>query len=694
MEQQIKLLIIEDSIDDAILVYKALKREGYMISFQRVDSSESLEKQMTNQRWDLIITDYSMPSFDGIEAINIIKKFDAIVPIIVLSGAIGEEQAVAAMRAGANDYVLKENNLKRMTAVVKRELRESQARRVKEERLITLEKAVSQSRNVIFITDHSGFIIDANPRLEEVTGYTLEEVKDKDGTIEHLRVESNNNDSWHDMIINVGLSKKNWSGAILNRSKDGEMFWVLVSISPILDESNQVMNIVSVAEDLSKFKEKEQDLLQKAFHDPLTNLPNRRLLEEHLDHALKFVKRKNTCAALLCLDLDKFKDVNDTLGHVEGDNLLKMVSKRLQSSVREIDTVARFGGDEFNILLGEVEKEQDIVKVAENILSSLNKPFKLGLSEKIVSISIGIAIITKEGIDGKTPEVIIKNADKAMYDVKKQGRNNYKFYCERLNKGQKLFFTKEFDQALANNQFVLKFQPHFQLINNDAKKTQLDFRSVEAYLRWNYPEGNKGNLRADEFLSSACAESAIAIGKWVLNDICIKARRLSDMGIGPVEFYINISSSEFYNRKFVDTVDHIIRDMGMQPGWLVMEIDEHIVSSDIKYAQNIFDKLVNLGISISIDNFTANSIPVGKLLGLRIDTLKIDNAFLTELSKNKNYISQVVSIAHDNKLDVVGKRIETSDQKELFSKYQFDYGQGYYFGKPLDWSDVVDKMKH
>jgi len=693
MGHPLKLLIIEDSVDDAKLIYLALKREGYAISFQRVDTAEALKEQMVNQRWDLIITDHAMPSFDAIKAINIVKKFDAIVPIIVVSGAIGEEQAVAAMRAGANDYVFKENNLRRMTAVVKRELRDSIARRINAEKIITLEKAVAQSRNVIFITDHSGFIIDANPRLEEVTGYTLEEIKGNDGTIERLKVEGDSNESWHDMIIDVGLSKENWSGALLNRSKDGEVFWVLVSISPILDESNQVMNIVSVAEDLSKFKEKEQDLVRKAFHDPLTDLPNRRLLEEHIDQALKIVKRKNTCAALLFLDLDKFKDINDTFGHAEGDNLLKKVSRRLQSAVRDIDTISRIGGDEFSILLTEVGKERDIVKVAENILSSLNKPFKLGQGEKTVSTSIGIAIITKDGIDGKTPGEILKNADKAMYDVKTHGRNGYKFYCERLNKDQQSFFAKEFDEALTNNQFVLKFQPHFQLSDADAKEPQQEFSSIEAYLRWDYPEGNKGSLRAHEFLSSACAVDAIAIGEWVLKDICMKARRLFDDGRRPVKFYINISSTEFNNRKFVDTVDHVIRETGVQPDWFVMEIDESIVSNDLKKSQNIIRKLADSGISVAIDNFTANSIPVGKLLDLKVDTLKVDKVFLAE-SKSRNYISQMISIAHDNKLVVVGKRIETDDQKELFLKHQFDYGQGYYFGQPMGWSDVVDHMKH
>ena len=445
MDNFIKILLVEDNKDDAVLILRKLKKAGYDPSYVVVSNIDDMRYQLEKQSWDLIITDHYLPGFRSLDSIELARSLVPDTPIIVLSGNTEISLVVKVLRAGAHDFVQKDEfQSNSLIPVVKSAIKEGNRRRentARAKRLKMYERAVEHSRNIIYITDNSGNIEHVNKRFVDVTGKSLDQVKGRAPDI--FYADDENGLDWYDIQNEVVISKQDWSGEMLSRDKDKEVFPALVSVSPILDNNDKVSNLVVVAEDFSKYQATMDDLKIKAFHDHLTALPNRFLFEEQLDLILKSVHRKaprdhdqvdyskeRRFAALLCLDLDKFKQINDTLGHLEGDKLLKTVANRIKSCVRESDTVARIGGDEFSIILSSLDKEAEAAVVADKILQSLTQPIKLSSESKTISASIGIAIMPSDGND--TYE-LKENGDKALYRAKNNGRNNFQFYNESLN---------------------------------------------------------------------------------------------------------------------------------------------------------------------------------------------------------------------------------------------------------------------
>jgi len=438
MEKNIRVLIIDDSKDDTDLLIRRLTKEGYAPRFARVDVPAQLIQQLQHHDWDVIIVDHSMPRFSSKEAIDLIKKENLDIPIIIVSGMIGEEEAVSAMRTGAHDIILKDN-LSRLAPVIERELRETRIRhdkRIAEERVKILSQAVEQSRNMVFISDDSGVITYVNSSFCELTGYSADEVDSQTATLLNANNEnicSWGNDkiccSWHDQQLNVVFSGQNWRGEVYLKRKNGEEFWALVSISPIKNDKSDVINLVNVGEDLSELKEKENELARMAFYDSVTGLANRRLLDDRLQQLIKSSNRYGKIAALLCLDLDKFKKVNDTLGHGAGDKLLKWVAEKIQSCIRNNDTAARTGGDEFHVLITELDSENVINGIAEKILTTLSEPFTTDSKSLSVTTSMGIVIIPRDGDDIKELKT---KGDIALYYAKDKGRNNFQRYVDGM----------------------------------------------------------------------------------------------------------------------------------------------------------------------------------------------------------------------------------------------------------------------
>ncbi len=447
MQKQLELLIIEDSSDDTLLLINKLHHSGYAPSFKRVDSAKMLRASLEEREWDLIITDHAMPGFSSTEALEIINERGIKIPVIVVSGEIGEEEAAALMRAGATDYVLK-RNLTRLIPVIERELQDSADRKnwiavqkKSDVRLKILSKAIDQSRSIVFIADASGVIEYTNEGFTQITGWEFNEITnhtpdfldDPTSIATHdspLQKSDLINHSWHDQQMKVIRSGNTWRGEIINRKKNGESFWALVTISPIFNERGEISNLVNVGEDLTELKLKEKRLQQLAFYDSVTGLANRRLLDERLEQTLNHCKRSGKCAALLCLDLDGFKQVNDTLGHAEGDQVLKMVAAQLQECVRETDTVARMGGDEFYVLLTKLDQETDARLVAQKIVSVVANLNKCSNNELGVTTSLGIATIPG---DGHTADIIKRCGDRALYKAKTSGRNNFKFFNKKFD---------------------------------------------------------------------------------------------------------------------------------------------------------------------------------------------------------------------------------------------------------------------
>jgi diguanylate cyclase (GGDEF)-like protein/PAS domain S-box-containing protein len=433
MEIPLSVLIVEDSNNDALLLLRLLQKAGYQVNAKQVETAEQMQAALHQQSWDIVISDYRLPQFDGRAALELLQKTGVDIPFIVASGAIGEETAVAMMKAGAHDYLMKDN-LARLAPAVERELAQAEIRRQQkrdEDQLRQLSRAVEHSPASIVITDINGNIQYVNPKFTALSGYSLEEVRDQTPRI--LKSGRTPLQIYHELWRTI-LAGQEWRSELLNRKKDGTLFWESVSISGISDAKGQISHFVAVKEDITARKESEQkihllnaDLEKLAMTDYLTNLYNRRYFMQRSEEEFKRAKRGQHPLSALMLDIDKFKSVNDTYGHEAGDLVLKQVAATLRYNLREVDLLGRLGGEEFAVLLpGTSLREANIS--AERVRQAIqNEPFQVPGAALNISISIGAAVFTPEMtcIDD-----ILRNADAALYQAKHNGSNRVWLYQE------------------------------------------------------------------------------------------------------------------------------------------------------------------------------------------------------------------------------------------------------------------------
>jgi diguanylate cyclase (GGDEF)-like protein/PAS domain S-box-containing protein len=422
------VLIVEDSESDAQLIVRLLKKAGYELVYEQVETGEQMRAALGKRAWDIVISDYKLPQFDGRTALELLKETRLDIPFIVVSGTIGEERAVAMMKAGAHDYLMK-GNLARLAPAVARELDQAEVRRERkrtEAQLRQLSSAVGHSPASIVITDSNGSIEYVNPKFTTLTGYTLQEVQ---GQTSRVLKSGKTLPELYQKLWRTILSGKEWSSELLNRKKNGELYWEDVSISAIIDSKNIITHFVAVKENITARKEAEEKirhlnagLEQLAMTDYLTNLYNRRYFMQRGDEEFKRARRNKQPLSLLMLDIDEFKSINDGYGHEAGDLALQQAAAALKSGLREIDILGRMGGEEFAVLLPNTMLH-DAVLLAERIQQIIaGTSFEmLGASLAItITISIGVAVMTDEmsGIDD-----ILRNADEAMYRAKRNDGN-------------------------------------------------------------------------------------------------------------------------------------------------------------------------------------------------------------------------------------------------------------------------------
>ncbi len=444
--------------------------------------------------------------------------------------------------------------------------------------------------------------------------------------------------------------------------------------------------IVQIA-DISDIKRSQQRMEQMAFYDTLTKLANRRLFQERLVQTLEQTKRTGRNAALLYLDLDNFKRVNDTLGHQTGDQLLREVATRLQQCVRKEDTVARPGGDEFTILLNEVNTPSDAGIVAQKILTRLREPIHVSGHPLIVTTSIGITVIPSDSND---PNIIMTNADLAMYKAKERGRNNFQFYSEDLNANaiDRLRTEYEIRQALEHEEFELFYQPKISLKNHQIV-------GVESLVRWNHPQ--RGLLTPDQFIEIAEETGTIIdLGTWVIEESCRACRRLSEVQGRPVNVAINISPRQFRDPNLVRTVRRSLREMKLDPKNIELEITETMLMQDVAAAEATIRRLSDLGIKMAIDDFGTGYSSLNYLKRFPIDTVKVDKSFVMDLPDNKDDMAitmAVIGMAHQLNMEVVAEGVETREQLQFLTDQNCEYAQGFLFSKPLPMDSVIKLLE-
>ncbi|MFO7577415.1 MAG: EAL domain-containing protein [Pelovirga sp.] len=473
---------------------------------------------------------------------------------------------------------------------------------------------------------------------------------------------------------------------MLNKHKDGHLFWEHAQICPLRDTAGGITHYIGIKKDISVQKKYEQQLERQATHDPLTGLANRILLKDRLEQAISHALRSGLAVAVLLLDLDRFKIVNDSLGHAFGDDLLCQVAQRLRGIVRECDTIARFGGDEFVVVLTEVASPDVVAKVAAKILSTLNQPFHLSSRDVTLTASLGISLAPTDSCDGAT---LIRYADIAMYQSKRR-RSEYSFFTEEMNRH--LLTTLELEsalrQALENKEFRLFYQPKV-----DLKTGRID--SCEALLRWQHPQ--RGMVSPGQFIPLAEETGLIVpIGIWVLEEACRQNLSWQQRGMAPIQTAVNISARQFRQGDVVEIVSRTLERSGLDPALLDLELTESMVMDNPHAAHDTLHELKRLGVDLSLDDFGTGYSSLNYLRRFPVDNLKIDQTFISDVADDESAASvttSIIAIAHSLKMRAIAEGVETPEQLDFLMSRECDAMQGYLFSRPLPAETFAELLK-
>lgn len=542
-----------------------------------------------------------------------------------------------------------------------------------QEQLKILYQATEQSPVSVVITDAEGNIEYVNAKFEQLTGYSRQEVIGENPRI--LKSGKTSRQEYR-YLWQTLISGKEWHGEFHNRKKNGELFWEAASISPIKNQEGVITHFVGIKEDITERKQQEITLAYQANYDALTGLPNRFLAIDRLKQAILQAERQNKRVALMFIDLDHFKNVNDTLGHEYGDLLLQQVSQRLSDCLRKSDTVARLGGDEFLIIIANLEQPNHCKVIASKILATLEKPFDLLGEEAFISASIGITLYPDDGHD---VSVLMRNADAAMYLGKRGGRNDFKFYTIGMNEEaqSRVRIEKLLRHALQENEFYIVYQPIIELKSDTVI-------GAEALLRWHNSE--LGQVNPDQFISIAEETGLITeLGAWVISQACQEVVTWRTQG-SPIWVAVNLSPRQFREAKLLEIITNAIRVNGITNHCLELEITEKLLLEDFPGSQGLINQLHQMNFRLSIDDFGTGYSALSYLIKFPFNRLKIDRSFIADLCHNPEVlglVKTIIAMGHGLKLEVIAEGVETSEQANILKNQGCDYAQGYFFSPPL-----------
>jgi diguanylate cyclase (GGDEF)-like protein/PAS domain S-box-containing protein len=560
--------------------------------------------------------------------------------------------------------------------------RDVTGRKKAEENLRLWGRAIEASSNgitIVDVVDPEQPIVYANAAFQQITGFTPDEAK---GRNPRFLQGIDTDPSGMKEIRSAVREKREGRAIVRNYRKDGQPFWNELSVAPVREADGQVKYFIGILNDVTERKRHEAELEYEATHDSLTRLPNRTLLEDRLKQAIAHAHRDQTMAAVLFIDLDRFKVVNDSVGHKGGDQLLCQVSQRLRCIFRDSDTLARLGGDEFVVVAERMESEQAAAEMAHRIMQSLATPFLLAGQEFYASCSIGIGIYPK---DGTVASDLLKNADAAMYRAKELGRNNFQFYTPTMNERarERLEMDSALRNALLRTELVLHYQPQIDLGSGAVV-------GMEALIRWQHPK--LGLLYPGRFIGLAEETGLIVpIGIWVLRTACAQAKAWQNAGFGELRMTVNLSARQFYQLDLADVIANILDETGLDARLLEIELTESLVMTEVENAVGVLNKLRALGVQLSIDDFGTGYSSLSYLKRFPINALKIDQSFVHEISLNSNdaaISTAIISMAHSLGIRVIAEGVETEAQCEFLSQNMCDEIQGFLFSEALPANDL------
>ncbi|WNO09939.1 EAL domain-containing protein [Teredinibacter sp. KSP-S5-2] len=803
---KLKALVVEDSEDDYILLVDHLESYGVSVFSRRVDTESELLSAI-RQHWDVVFSDFSMPQMNGLRALEIVRSIDKDIPFIYVSGTIGEAAAVNAIKAGAQNYVMK-TDFARLIPTLERELEDAHRRReqrTNEERLRKLSLAITQSTDSVFITDANGQIEYANPAFEQLSGYKQAEILGK--TPSFLRSRHHNQETYNSLWKSI-LEGNPFSGTLINRRKDGTEFHEEKVITPLYDEDGNISHFVStgrditariesekarermhnvldstsdivmiveedgtilyinkaciealdidgnqnlsaltlwqilspdicerlrsrifpiskkqrhwsgeislqpsattaseipvslvvvshinqhsssdyfslVARDITERKGFEAELRHQATHDALTGLHNRNYLISRLQSSIENARAQNKEIALFLIDIDKFKRINDNLGHIAGDQLLKKVASRLENYIKHTEVVARLGSDEFVILIDDIKKQEDTISKLSTLTHIFKIPIKIEEQEVFISFSIGVSVFPKDG-DNATD--LLRHANVAMYRAKSLGSSQYQFYSPQMNlRGQELLkIDTELRYAIANHEFSLYYQPQIDIATGKVI-------GLEALLRWH--SKTRGTVSPGEFIPLLeSSRLIIQVGEWVVEQTCRQYNACKEAGLEDLRISANVSAVQLQDPMFQDKIKRLITLYEIPKSKLELEITENIVMQDPVRASQVMVSLNKYGVRTAIDDFGTGYSSLAYLKRFSVTTLKIDQSFIFDVTDNASdaaIVEASIILAHKLGLEVIAEGVENQQQYEFLKKLGCDVAQGFLYGRPVPGEEIL-----
>lgn len=685
MPKSIRVLIVEDLDDDCQLLLRELRKGGFEPEYERVDTSDQMRSALQRCEWDVVISDYSMPRFDGIAALHELKQSKIDLPFIIVSANIGEEIAVMAMKAGAHDYIMK-SSLARLVPAIERELKEAEIRkkhRSAEAQMHKLSSAIEQTADAVMITSPEGKIEYVNKAFTDITGYEKEEVLGKTARI----LKSGRHDkAFYQNLWETIKSGETYQDVFINRRKDGTLYYEEKSITPLKNDAGEIYNFISTGKDITEQMKTRERLHHLAHHDLLTGLPNRGLYMDRLGQAISRAKWNGRVVSVLFIDLDRFKNINETLGFDCGDHMLQAVASRIRDSVRDGDTVARFGDDEFAVILEDVSQTDDIPLVVEKMLKSLSRAFYVDDHELFITTSVGISLYPNDGSDA---QALVQNADVAIHHAKESGSNKYRFYESKMNSQSlyRLNLESSLRKALEREEFILHYQPQIEVSTGHTI-------GFEALIRWQHPE--LGLVSPIEFIPLLEETGMInQVGRWVLRTACKVCKSWQDKSARPITMAVNLSAIQFNDGDIAEIIEETLDETGLDASLLEVELTESTIMQNPEQASNILVRLNKMGVSLAIDDFGTGYSSLSYLQRFPIKTLKIDRSFVKDISVNTgdaSIVSAIISLAHNLNLKVVAEGVEEPEQFEFLKERQCEYVQGFMFSKPVDVHSAEDML--
>ncbi|HKR80447.1 MAG TPA: EAL domain-containing protein [Nitrospira sp.] len=687
-EKAATVLVVDDDASVRTFVRAALEQMGLDVC-EASNGAEALQ-QFEACRPDIIVLDVMMPVMDGCVACSRLRGSlrGSRLPILMMTGLDDAEAIAAAYEHGATDFITKPLNLTILSHRVRYMLRGSRTldALLRSESRLGLAQRIAKIGNWEWQPQNGQFSASAELcRLMGIRpqdfGGTLDaflqavDVEDRDRVAKALKSILTDRTPCD---IDHRITLPNGSEFVVNLQAEG-----------VFDDQLKALTIVGTAQDISERKRSEREIHRLAYYDSLTGLPNRVLFKDRVTQAIAHARRYQYHLALLFLDLDRFKMINDTLGHNVGDLLLKHVADRLADSIRHSDSIgrsreaeqthelARLGGDEFTVLLTNLRDVQDASKVARRILEALARPFLVGGQEIFVTVSIGIAVFP---VDGDSVDVLLKNSDTAMYHAKEQGRNNFQYYSNAMNAAanERLILEGEVRHATERQEFVVHYQPQIDLSSGQLM-------GAEALIRWQHPQ--RGLLAPRDFLQAASDTGMIrTIDEWVLRTVCRQSRAWQQRGLAVPRVSINISNSLFHGATLVKAVEDAFSETGLAPDRLELELTESIAMRNVDTSITVLQQLKTMGVQLAIDDFGTGYSSLSYLQRLPVTRVKIDQSFIRELLSRVQpvpIVRAIIAMAHSLQLEVLAEGVEDERQRSILLAEGCDQAQGYLFGRPM-----------